>query len=166
LNLNVGYWDLFWPQLLQGFGVACIFVPLTVIAMAQVPREEMGNATSLFNLMRNLGGSMGIAVLVMLNQRYQQKYISVIGSHVSAFDPSSQQWFRALQGMFLGAGFGPDVADRRAYGVLFGMVQRQAAMLAFIDLFMLLTVLFLLMVPLVLFMRKPRGSPGVKAAMH
>jgi DHA2 family multidrug resistance protein len=162
----VGYWDLFWPQFIQGFGLACIFVPLTVITMAHVPREGMGNATSLFNLMRNLGGSMGIAVLVMLNQRYQQKYISVIGSHVNAFDAPSRQWFRALQEMFLGAGFGPDVAGRRAYGLLFGMVQRQAAMRAFIDLFMLLTVLFLLMTPLVLFMQKPRGRPDVKAGMH
>jgi MFS transporter, DHA2 family, multidrug resistance protein len=166
LNLNVGYWDLFWPQFIQGFGLACIFVPLTVITMAQVPREGMGNATSLFNLMRNLGGSMGIAVLVMLNQRYQQKYISVLGSNVNAFDASSRQRFRALQGMFLGAGSGPGLAGRRAYGVLFGMVQQQAAMRAFIDLFMLLTVLFLLMVPLVLFMKRPGGSPDVKAAMH
>lgn len=166
LNLNVGYWDLFWPQFIQGFGLACIFVPLTVITMAHVPREGMGNATSLFNLMRNLGGSMGIAVLVMLNQRYQQKYISVLGPHVNAFDAPSRQWFRALQEMFLRAGFAPGVADQRAYGVLFGMVQRQAAMRAFIDLFMLLTVLFLLMAPLVLFMRRPRGRPDVKAGMH
>ena len=166
LSLDVGYWDLFWPQFIQGFGLACIFVPLTVITMAQVPREETGNATSLFNLMRNLGGSMGIAVLVMLNQRYQQKYINVLGSHVNAFDAPSRQWFRALQELFRGAGFGPGVADRRAYGVLFGMVQQQAAMRAFIDLFMLLTVLFLLMVPLVLFMKRPRGGPDVKAVGH
>jgi DHA2 family multidrug resistance protein len=166
LNLNVGYWDLFWPQFIQGFGLACIFVPLTVIAMAQVPREGMGNATSLFNLMRNLGGSMGIAVLVMLNERYQQKYISVMGAHINAFDPSSQQWFGALRGIFLGAGSGPGLADSRAHAVLFGMVQQQAAMRAFIDLFMLLTVLFLLMIPLVLFMKRPRGSPDVKTSIH
>lgn len=166
LNLNVGFWDLFWPQFIQGFGLACIFVPLTVITMAQVPREGMGNATSLFNLMRNLGGSMGIAVLVMLNDRYEQKYINIMGSHVNAFAPSSKQWFGALRGMFLGAGSGPGLAGRRAYGVLFGVVQQQAAMRAFIDLFMLLTVIFVLMIPLVLFMKRPRGSADAKAAMH
>ena len=166
LNLNVGYWNLFWPQFIQGFGLACIFVPLTVIAMAQVPREGMGNATSLFNLMRNLGGSMGIAVLVMLNDRSQQKYINIMGGHVNAFDPSSQHWFKSLQGMFLGAGSGPGLAGQRAYGVLFGVVQQQAAMRAFIDLFMLLTVIFLLMIPLVLFMKRPSGNADAKAAMH
>ena len=83
LNLDVGYWDLFWPQFIQGLGLGCIFVPLTTIAMGQVPRKAMGNATSLFNLMRNLGGSVGIASLTMLNTRYQQKYISILGSHVT-----------------------------------------------------------------------------------
>ncbi len=166
LNLNVGYWNLFWPQFIQGFGLACVFVPLTVIAMAQVPREGMGNATSLFNLMRNLGGSMGIAILVMMNSRDQQKYINIMGSHVNAFDPASKNWFNALHGMFLGAGSGPGLANQRAYGVLFGVVQQQAAMRAFIDLFMLLTIIFLLMIPLVFFMKRPGGSADAKAAMH
>ena len=62
LNLNAGYWDIFWPQFFQGLGLSALFVPLTTISMDPIPRERMGNATSLFNLMRNLGGSIGIAV--------------------------------------------------------------------------------------------------------
>ena len=61
LNLQAGYWDIFWPQFLQGAGLALLFVPLTTVSMAPIPRERMGNATSLFNLMRNIGGSVGIA---------------------------------------------------------------------------------------------------------
>ena len=61
LNLNAGYWDIFWPQFFQGLGLSALFVPLTTISMDPIPRERMGNATSLFNLMRNLGGSIGIA---------------------------------------------------------------------------------------------------------
>jgi DHA2 family multidrug resistance protein len=56
LNLQAGYWDIFWPQLIQGVGMALLFVPLTTVAMDPIPRERMGNATSLFNLMRNIGG--------------------------------------------------------------------------------------------------------------
>jgi DHA2 family multidrug resistance protein len=166
LNLDVGYWDLFWPQFIQGFGLGCIFVPLTTLAMGQIRRESMGNATSLFNLMRNLGGSMGIAVLTMLNTRYQQRYVNILGSHVTAFDTPSQQWFGMLRGAFLGAGSGPGLADRRAYGVLFGMVERQAAMRAFIDLFTLLTIVFLLMIPFVLIMKKPAGRAVPGAGAH
>src|SRR5208283_1768579 len=59
LNANVGYWDLFWPQFIQGMALAMLFVPLSTISMNRIAKENMGNATSLFNLLRNIGGSMG-----------------------------------------------------------------------------------------------------------
>jgi len=62
INLQVGYWDIFWPQFVQGLSMGLVFVPVTTITMSLIVREEMGNATSLFNLMRNLGGSVGIAM--------------------------------------------------------------------------------------------------------
>jgi DHA2 family multidrug resistance protein len=120
----------------------------------------MGNATSLFNLMRNIGGALGIAVIAMLNTRYQQKYINVLGSHVVQGDPATGQWLGALRSMFLGTGSGPGSgpgsAEQRAYGAMFGLVQQQAAMRAFLDIFTLVTVMFLLMIPLLLLMRKPK----------
>ena len=134
--------------------------------MAHVPREGMGNATSLFNLMRNLGGSVGISVLTMLNTRYQQKYTNILGSHVTATNPAAQQWFASLRGLFLSTGSGPGLADRRAYGAMFGMVQQQAAMRSFLDLFFLITAVFLCMIPLVAIMKKPATRPGAGAAMH
>jgi Major Facilitator Superfamily. len=60
LNLNAGYWDIFWPQLLQGASMGLLFVPLTTITNDPIPKEEMGNATSLFNLMRNIGASVAL----------------------------------------------------------------------------------------------------------
>ena len=77
LNLNAGYWDIFWPQFFQGLGLSALFVPLTTISMDPIPRERMGNATSLFNLMRNLGGSIGIATTGTLLARKQQEYVNV-----------------------------------------------------------------------------------------
>ncbi|HEY4364359.1 MAG TPA: DHA2 family efflux MFS transporter permease subunit [Bryobacteraceae bacterium] len=166
LNLDAGFWDLFWPQAIQGFGLSMIFVPLTTIAMNPVSREQMGNATSLYNLMRNLGGSIGIAVVAMLNTRYQQKYVSVLGAHITATDAQARQWFGSLRSMFLSTGSGPALADQRAYGALFGVVERQAAMRAFVDLFQLLTIVFLLMIPLTLIMRKPKAGGGPGPAAH
>mgnify|MGYP003338043329 CR=1 FL=1 len=69
LSLNAGFWDIFWPQFFQGAGMALMFVPLTTVSMAAIPREKMGNATSLFNLMRNIGGSVGIAVTATMLSR-------------------------------------------------------------------------------------------------
>ena len=166
LSLDVGYWDLFWPQAIQGFGLSMVFVPLTTIAMSPVPREAMGNATSLFNLMRNLGGSVGIATVAMMNTRFQQSYTAILGEHVNATNPQATQMFSGLRSMFLASGSGEGLADQRAYGALFGMVQRQAAMRAFVDLFYLLTIAFVAMIPLTLIMRKPKGRAGPGAGAH
>ncbi len=160
LNLNVGFWDLFWPQAIQGFGLSMVFVPLTTISMNPVPREGMGNATSLFNLMRNLGGSVGIAVVTLMNTRFTQKYTAILGAHVASGNASTGQWFGSLRSLYLGTGSGPGLADQQAYASLFGMVERQAAMRAFVDVFQLLTIAFVLMIPLTLVMRRPKGSEG------
>ncbi len=166
LNLDVGFWDLFWPQAIQGFGLSMVFVPLTTISMSPVPREAMGNATSLFNLMRNLGGSIGIAVVTLMNTRFQQKYTAILGEHVASGNAQTSQWFGGLRSMFLGAGSGPGLADQRAYASLFGIVQRQAAMRAFVDVFQLLTYAFLLMIPLTLIMKRPKGGGGPGPGAH
>src|SRR5256885_6595546 len=83
LNLQAGYWDIFWPQLIQGVGMSLLFVPLTTVAMAPIPRERMGNATSLFNLMRNIGGSVGIAVTRTMLARNQQAGTAPVGADVT-----------------------------------------------------------------------------------
>ena len=160
LNLDVGFWDLFWPQAIQGFGLSMVFVPLTTISMNPVPREAMGNATSLFNLMRNLGGSVGIAVVTMMNTRFQQRYTAILGEHVESGSAQTGQMFGMLRGLFMSRGSGPGLADQQAYASMFGLVERQAAMRAFVDVFQLLTVAFLLMVPLTLLMQRPK--PGAR----
>src|SRR5690349_10255718 len=86
LNLQAGYWDIFWPQLIQGVGMSLLFVPLTTVAMDPVPRERMGNATSLFNLMRNIGGSVGIATTGTLLARHNQSTTALLGANVTAYD--------------------------------------------------------------------------------
>jgi len=164
LNLDVGYWDLFWPQAIQGFGLGMVFVPLTTIAMNPVPREQMGNATSLYNLMRNLGGSIGIAIITMLNTRYQQRYIEILGSNVTATNPQATQMLGAMRSIYMAGGSGPGLSDQKAYATIFGLVQRQAAMRAFVDLFQLITIVFLLMIPLTLLMRKPKQAGGLPSA--
>jgi DHA2 family multidrug resistance protein len=163
LNLSAGYWDIFWPQFFQGLGLSMLFVPLTTISMDPIPRERMGNATSLFNLMRNLGGSVGIAVTGTLLARKTQVYVNVLGSHVDAYSPTAQHSMEAARQGFLASGSDPVTASQRAYFAMFGAVQRQAAMVSFVDLFRLLGMIFLLLVPLVLLMRRPRGKSPVVA---
>ncbi len=165
LNLQAGYWDIFWPQLMQGAGMALLFVPLTTVAMDPIPRERMGNATSLFNLMRNIGGSVGIAVTGTMVSRQTQATTSMLGSSVTLYDPAAQSMFAQLQRSFMAAGSDVATATNRAYAALFGMLQRQASMVAFVGMFQLLGVLFLLLLPLVLLMKRPRSGHG-PAGVH
>src|SRR5258705_5923432 len=87
LNLNAGYWDIFWPQALQGTGMALTFLPLTTATMQSIQPQRMGNATSLFNLMRNIGGSVGIAVTGTMLTRQRQAVGAVLADRLTVFDP-------------------------------------------------------------------------------
>ena len=162
LNLQAGYWDIFWPQFFQGLGLSALFVPLTTISMDPIPRERMGNATSLFNLMRNLGGSIGIATTGTLLARKQQEFLNIMGAHVTPYSQAARSSLESARAGFIASGSDPFTATQRAYGAVFGAVQRQASMVAFVDVFRLLGIIFLLLLPLVLLMRRPRGrAPAV-----
>jgi DHA2 family multidrug resistance protein len=163
-NLNVGYWDIFWPQLIQGAGMALLFVPLTTVTMDPIPREKMGNATSLFNLMRNIGGSVGIATTGTMLSRHQQAITSTLGTNVTQYSPTAQQTFLRLRNGFIATGSDAVTATERAYAALFGMVQRQAAMVSFVGIFQLLGFLFLALIPLILIMKRPTHQGGPMAA--
>lgn len=157
VNLQAGYWNFFWPQFVQGLSLALLFVPLTTITMDPIPRERMGNATSLFNVMRNIGGSIGIAITGTLLARHQQAHINLLGAHVDALNPTAQALIDRLRGSFIAGGADAVTATQRAYAALFGMVQRQASMVSFVEIFRLLGFVFLLMIPLVLLMKRPSG---------
>ena len=164
LNLQAGYWDIFWPQILQGVALGFVFVPLSVITMAPIPIEATGNATSLWSLMRNFGASMGISAVVTWLARGQQRYTNLLTTHVNAYDPQGRLAFQALRSSWMSRGSDPATATQQAYQSLFLMVQRQAAMLSFIDIYWLLGWLFLLLIPLVFIMKRPvpsRKTPAV-----
>jgi MFS transporter, DHA2 family, multidrug resistance protein len=163
LNLSVGYWDIFWPQFLQGVALACLFVPLTTITMDPIRREAMGNATSIFNLMRNLGGSVGIAAVTTLVARHEQTNQNNLVGDVPGGKLRVQAMLQALRSWFIYRGADTVTSSRRAYDALFGMVRQQAAMLSFNQVFWLLGMLFLLMVPLVFLMRRPARRGQIAA---
>ena len=165
LDLSAGYWDIFWPQLIQGMSLGLIFVPLTTITMDPIPKETMGNATSLFNLMRNLGGSVGIAVATTMISRRAQQNINVLGANVTSYDPSTRRMLDGLKAIMMARGADLATATDRAHAMLFGLVARQATMLAFVGVFRLLALIFLLMLPLLLIMQTPRHRRS-DVAMH
>lgn len=163
LTLNAGYWDIFWPQFFQGLGLSMVFVPLTTISMDPIPKERMGNATSLFNLMRNLGGGVGIAMTTTMLARRSQSTAAILGAHVTPYDPAARELLDGLRGAFIGSGSDPVTATSRAYAAVSGMVHRQATMVAFVEIFTLLGAIFVCLVPLVFLMKRPKGKAAAAA---
>lgn len=166
LNTNAGYWDIFWPQLLQGSSMGLLFVPLTTITNDPIPREQMGNATSLFNLMRNIGASIGIASVVTMNARQLQRHISDLGAHVSMYNSNAQAMLEQARNGFMARGMDMATATKQANAAVFGMVQQQASMMAFNDVFFLLAIMFLLCLPLILIMKRPTKQGGGGGMAH
>jgi len=156
LNLNTGYWDVFWPQVIQGGAMAFLFIPLMTVSMSGIAKEKMGNATSIYNLMRNVGGSFGIATMTTFLARRNQVHQNQLISHVTPFDPRMGMMLHGLRDWFQIQGYSSVDAAKKSLGAIYGMVQQQAAMLSFVEAFWVMGVIFLCMIPLLLLLRNAR----------
>jgi DHA2 family multidrug resistance protein len=155
LNVYAGYWDIFWPQILQGVAMSCMFIPLMALSMARIPKEKMGNATSIFNLMRNIGGSFGIAVMTTFLTRRNQFHYARLGESLTAGSVATQQTFQGMKSWFRAHGDDPYTAGQKALGALNGMLQRQSSMLSFVEAFWIMAVMFVAVLPILLLLRQP-----------
>jgi DHA2 family multidrug resistance protein len=165
LNLSSGTWDFFWPQIEQGIGMALIFVPLTVLTMDPIPKQDTGYATSLYSVMRNIGSSMGISFVTTWIARRTQFHEARLAEHITPFSQQAQQALAQARGLFQ-RGSASATAAQQALASLYAMVQRQASLLSFLDVFYLFAILYLLLIPLVFLMRRPRHAGPASAAMH
>jgi len=166
LSFDVGYWDFFWPLIIQGMAMGLLFVPLTTITNDPIPKEEIGNATSMFNLMRNLGASFGISTMLTIIARHEQSHMSPLGEHITPGSLLSQGMFQGMRASLMERGMDAVTATKQSYAMMFGIVQRQAAIMSFNDAFFILMILFLLMIPLVFLMQKPKKGAAPGAGMY
>jgi len=147
LNLYAGFWDIFWAQVLQGVALAFLFIPLMSLAMSRISPEKMGNATSIFNLMRNIGGSVGIALMTTFLARRTQVHQNHLVANISAGNAQALRFLQGLRADFQAHGADSATATRKALGAVYGIVQQHASMLAFVEAFWVMGVVFLLMLP-------------------
>ena len=165
LNLYAGFWDIFWPQVLQGVALAFLFIPLMSLAMSRIASEKMGNATSIFNLMRNIGGSVGIAIMTTFLARRTQMHQNHLVAKVTAGNIETLRYLQGLRANFYAHGTDAVTASHKALAALYGMVQQHAGMLAFVEAFWLMGVVFLTMLPFLPLLQysKPGRKPSVGA---
>ena len=156
VNLAISMGSVALPNFINGFGGGFVFVPLTTLAMSMLRRQEMGNASGIYNLIRNIGGSAGIAALTALLVRGGQVHQEYLGVHVAAGSPATGSQLAGLSRYFLLQGADPVTAHYRALGAIYGSMQQQAALLAYADDFRLLGYLTLACIPMVFLLRPPR----------
>jgi DHA2 family multidrug resistance protein len=153
---------------IQGIGFSFLWVPLTTVALSTIPRHRMADATGSNSLLRQIGGSVGLAIFATVLTRAQDGARAGLVAHLDPGRPQVQQQLQAMQ-QALHARGGLDAWSAReaATRALDGMVQRQAGVLAFEKVFLLAGILFLLVLPLLLLLKGPTGAAGAaKADAH
>jgi DHA2 family multidrug resistance protein len=164
VDLSIGPFTLLIPITLTGFALSFVFVPLATMTTSTIPREEMGNATGLFNMLRNIGGSIGISMATTALIRRAALHQTEIGANVTSSTMVLQQKSAALAG-FLVHRVGPAQARPGSMGLLYGLMEQQAALKAYIDVFRWTALLaFFCAAAAWLFKKPPRNAappPGV-----
>src|SRR5437667_11090459 len=161
-----GMSDFFWPLIFRGVGLGLIFVPLTNLALADLPMSKIPNGTGLFNLMRQLGGSVGIAISATLVQRFTAIHRADLAANITPYAEATRERLGGIMARLVATGTPAPLAQSKALMILNGQVTRQAMMLSFEQLFLLFGACFVLALPLLLLMHKSKGMPGGAAAAH
>ena len=165
VNLDIGPYTLLFPILLTGFALSFVFVPLATMSTSTIPREEMGNATGLFNMLRNIGGSIGIAMATTAVIRRSALHQTEIGAHLSVSDPVLQQKSRMIA-TYLGHHMGTAQARPGSLGLIYGLMQQQSALLAYVDVFRWTALLAFLCAALAWMFKKPAKNLAPPPGAH
>lgn len=163
-NLNADFYTVSLPRVVLGIGMGFFFVPLTTLTMSGIKKEEMGNATAVYNLLRNLGGSFGVAfVTTILSQRAQFHQFRLI-EHLTPFDRNYQIVSERTVQIMNYKGVTVPLQDYASLSAIYKELLRQASMMSFNDAFYLTSIIMVCILPLVLLMKK--GSRGAPSRMH
>jgi DHA2 family multidrug resistance protein len=167
LSPQTGADDFYWPLIIRAFGTVCMFLPLQLASLAPVPREDVAAATGLFNLTRQLGGSMGVAILTTMLEKRQAYHFATIGERLVSSDPRTMERVELLTRAMAARGAGVGEARAQALRLLDGSVRVQASVMSFADTFWATAILVVGVLPLVFLLGKPdRGAAKVELGGH
>jgi DHA2 family multidrug resistance protein len=165
-DLQVDYWTVAWGRIYQSIGLGFLFIPINTISYIGMPPEQNNNASAIINMMRNVGGSIGISVVTTMLARRTQVHQSMLTQHTTAYSNNYQDMLQSMQLHFMSQAGSAVDALQQAEGALYRIVQQQAQLLAFVDDFRLLAALFIVLVPFLLIMRRPVAGGGPPPPAH
>ena len=166
LTVETGADDFFWPLLVRGLGMVFMFMPLNMATLGPIPRGEIAEASGFFNLTRQLGGSIGVALLSTLLSQRIAFHQAMLSEHLVASDPAVVTRLAQLTQLFQGKGMALVDAQHAALGMLQGTVSQQAAVMSFGDTFWLVAICVVAMLPLIFLLGRPPRGAGLGGGAH
>jgi MFS transporter, DHA2 family, multidrug resistance protein len=157
LNLDSGPPQLLLPMIIQGTGLAFMFISLATTALSTVPRHQMQGASGLFNLSFQLGGSLGTAIVITLVDHRITTASANLMRYATIYNPTFMSWWQHYQAAFAARGSDPTTAHRQALAALQALINHQAAVVAFDYAFAVIGIVFFACLPLVLLLRRGQG---------
>jgi DHA2 family multidrug resistance protein len=148
-------------RIIQSMGMAVLFVPINTAVFSSMAKEKANRATGIINLARNIGGSTGIAMVTTMLARCAQFHQGVLLSHLSAAHSAYRNLLEYAADRFIAQGSSPTHGVRQAQGLVYAIIEREATLKAFLDDFRAAGLIFLAMIPIVLFMRSTVGGKRV-----
>ncbi|HMR85523.1 MAG TPA: MFS transporter, partial [Niabella sp.] len=165
---NTGADNFFWMLIVRGLGLSLLFIPITTMALSTLKGQQIGQGAAFTGMMRQLGGSFGVAAITTFISNRNMLYRNDLISKLDVNDLNVQQRVMAIKQGFVAKGMTTDVALGSAYKTLDLSITKQAAVLSYMDVFLYLGVLFLVCIPFILFIRrrKTREAMNLSEAMH
>lgn len=168
LTPDTGEDGFFWPLIIRGIGMGMLFIPITTLSLSTLKGKEIGQGAAFTGMMRQLGGSFGIAIITTFMSRMNVVHRADVVSHLSISDPAVQQRLQGMQQSFIAKGMTPDVAMANAYKLLDLSVTKQAVVLSYMDVFLMIGMMFLVCIPFMLLVRQKKDATPINPAeaMH
>jgi DHA2 family multidrug resistance protein len=163
LSLHADFNSLALCRVVQGLGLAFLFVPFNTAAFAFVPKQKLADASGIINLARNIGGSVGISLSVSFVKQVSQAHQNYLVGTVTNLNAAYRSNLHALTGAFMHGGMALTAATRAAQAQIYNMVSREAHMLAYVDAFRVGAIIFLLVLPIAAVLKTPsfKSVPAV-----
>ncbi|MFT3795875.1 DHA2 family efflux MFS transporter permease subunit [Flavobacterium sp.] len=163
---DTGVEHLFWPLILRGIGLGLLFVPITTMALSTLKGKQIGEGAAFTGMMRQLGGSFGIAIITTFITRFSQEHRVNLDAHLDVNRLEVQDRVHQLQQGFMSKGFSANEALSKAHQVLDFSLMKQATVLSYMDIFMYLGVMFLCCIPVILLIKKGKNKVDPNEALH
>ncbi|SDU17101.1 MFS transporter, DHA2 family, multidrug resistance protein [Verrucomicrobium sp. GAS474] len=164
INPGTGAGALFWPLVLRGFGSAMIFMPLSIATLGSLPKIDVAAGAGFFSLTRQLGSSVGIAIITTMVQKATATHRAEIVTHIDPYQAAYAERLQSGIASFTASGSDPETAQKQAIAMIDAAVNGQSALLAYVDIFWLMVILFGLTLPLLLFFKKSDPKIAAEAA--